>query len=250
MSEDKPNVIKCEMSKEKNADGNPVFKIEAIPDNANMTLWDAASKTDRAFMKKVDQKGGFIAIDAQYQIWKATQAWGPYGGNWGVKGCQYDMVTFDPVSSGAVRKDYISLDATFYYPGGSFEIGTDMVFKAADDCRKKLLTDLTTKALSKLGFSADVFLGLHDGGSGAASKREIVEESGLPQIESKPVENPGDYVIALGEFVGKKISDVPKKALQDHCKAKKKEYGENLPQKFQDLMDNAAKFYKKPKGKK
>ena len=56
--------------------------------------------------------------------------------------------------------------ARFYYPGGDFPIHSTIVMLKAgrfdEDWAKKILTDITTKALSKLGFSADVFLGMYD----------------------------------------------------------------------------------------
>ena len=51
----------------------------------NTELWDSVEKTDPKFTKKVNQRGGFTAIGAQYQMRKATESFGPYGIGWGVK---------------------------------------------------------------------------------------------------------------------------------------------------------------------
>lgn len=120
-------------------------------------LWDEVCTTDPKHTKKVQQKGGFTAICAQYQIHKATEQWGPYGGAWGVKDCRYEYVRD---AKGEVLEG--TLEAVFYCPSGEFELSTDATFRVGGDTRKKLLTDLTTKALSKLGFNADVFLGQYD----------------------------------------------------------------------------------------
>lgn len=143
----------------------------------NMKLWAAVEQTDPQYTKKVATRGGFTAIGAQYQIKMATEQWGPYGYAWGVNNCIYSMICDKdghPIE--------MALDAVFYYPPnphvamptpkpgdpipashkGVFSISTDMAYKPGNDTRKKLLTDLTTKALSKLGFNADVFMGKFD----------------------------------------------------------------------------------------
>lgn len=125
--------------------------------NVRMKLWNQVCETNPAITKHVAQRGGFTAICAQAQIKQATEIWGPYGTDWGVRSCQY-RECHD--SSGKLVE--VSLDAEFYYPGGMFEIGTDIAFRAGGDTRKKLLTDLTTKALSKLGFNSDIFEGKFD----------------------------------------------------------------------------------------
>lgn len=132
----------------------------------NMELWNQVCETDPKITKKVNQRGGFTAIDAQGQIKRATELWGPYGGNWGVSSCNFGMILDE---KGAPVELY--LDAQFYFPaekpddseiGGSFPISSDIAYRAGGDSRKKLLTDVTTKALSKLGFNSDVFEGKFD----------------------------------------------------------------------------------------
>ena len=125
----------------------------------NMELWNLVCKTDPTITKKVEQRGGFTAICAQSQIKRATELWGSYGIKWGVKNCTYECKNL-PI--GAEEQTGIFLTAVFYYPDGEFEIASDMYYKPRDDCMKKLLTDLTTKALSKLGFNSDVFEGKFD----------------------------------------------------------------------------------------
>ena len=133
----------------------------------NLELWSSVEKTDPEFTKKVTQRGGFTAVCAQYQLRNATEQWGPYGETWGVRDTNYGYVYGREEDSGlpppgVVLPVEIWLEAVFWFPGGEFPISTDTKYKAGDDCRKKLLTDLTTKALSKLGFNADVFEGKFD----------------------------------------------------------------------------------------
>ena len=123
----------------------------------NLALWRSVEVTDPAMTKRVEQRGGFTAICAQYQIRNATALWGPYGSTWGVFDCQYEYLRD---AAGDIVE--AALLAVFRYPGGEFPIGADCAFRVGNDTRKKLLTDATTKALSKLGFNADVFLGRFD----------------------------------------------------------------------------------------
>lgn len=128
-----------------------------MEENKNMELWNKVCETDPAITKHVNQRGGFTAIDAQAQIKRATELWGPYGGKWGVKNCSYTHIYSDgkPIE--------VMLTGVFYFPDGEFEIATDIAFRPGGECCKKLLTDLTTKALSKDGFNSDVFEGKFDG---------------------------------------------------------------------------------------
>lgn len=127
----------------------------------NLKLWDSVSKTDPKHTKKVSQRGGFTAIDAQWQRMQATRVFGPYGFGWGIKELNYEYVRD---GNGAIVE--LAASGVFFCKHdddfASFPIASDMVYKPGNDSRKKLLTDMTTKALSFLGFSADVFLGKFD----------------------------------------------------------------------------------------
>jgi len=138
--------------------------MSETPDN--LALWNSVETTDPAMTKHVDQRGGFTAICAQYQIKNATALWGPYGTAWGVYECQYEYLRD---KAGDIVE--VALLATFHYPCGSFPIGADCAFRVGNDTRKKLLTDATTKALSKLGFNADVFMGKFDDNKYVAEAR-------------------------------------------------------------------------------
>lgn len=177
---------------------------------SNMDLWNSVCKTDPAMTKRVSQKGGFTAIDAQYQLRIATELWGPYGGNWGVKDCVYGYLNNWEDNSGTISE--VWLEALFYYPGGELEISTDTAYRKGGDSRKKLLTDLTTKSLSKLGFNADVFEGKFDDNKYVAemrkefAKKEVVEETPdrIKPIEPKidiPIDIPDDILDVVMENI-------------------------------------------------
>ncbi len=125
-------------------------------DERTMELWNQVCTTDPKHTKSVDQRGGYTAIDPQYQIRMATSLWGPYGGSWALRDFQWGMIEV------AEQKPTMTLDAIFNYPGGQFPISADMSYRANDDCRKKLRTAAQSKALSLLGFNADIYLGQYD----------------------------------------------------------------------------------------
>ena len=123
----------------------------------NMKIWDKVCVTDPEITKRVTQRGGFTAIDAQAQLKRATEVFGPYGTDWGLADMDYYMI-YD----GEGNMVEVTLTARFFYPGGEFPMSNDMRYRPGDECRKKLLTDLRSKCLSTLGFNSDVFEGKFD----------------------------------------------------------------------------------------
>ena len=55
----------------------------------NLKLWEAVEKTDPEFTRKVNARGGFTAIGAQYQRKMATEQFGPYGRGWGLESMKF-----------------------------------------------------------------------------------------------------------------------------------------------------------------
>lgn len=133
---------------------------------ANLTIWEAVQQTDPKHTKAFTKGGGFsgTAINAIYQIRRATELWGPLGEKWG-----YDIVASDFVNGAGGDIIHI-LQINFRHPTGAFAAFGQTTFVGKnkngaftdEEAPKKSLTDAITKALSMLGFSADVFLGLYD----------------------------------------------------------------------------------------
>jgi len=128
----------------------------------NLELWHKVEKTNPEYTKKANVRGNKItSIAPQYQIKQATEQFGPYGITWGFRDLTIDH---ELVSIGLV-----TLKAVFYYPNGDFPIINSISLytdnaktKIDHDFAKKIETDTLTKALSKLGFNADIFLGRFD----------------------------------------------------------------------------------------
>lgn len=137
-----------------------------------LMLWDRVSTTDPSMTKNVTiGKRSYTSISPQYQLRKATKEFGCYGETWGLKNTTYIIIDMPDESK------LLVLNAVFFYPSGEFPISSSStlgewktkedyktkkevrVYSVDSDAYKKIETDVTTKALSKLGFNADVFMG-------------------------------------------------------------------------------------------
>lgn len=131
--------------------------------DGNLSLWNRVQETDPNYTKAANVKGNRItSISPQFQILNVTKEFGIYGMTWGLKDMKYDYTLVD--SHGLVI--YV---ATFFYPNGEFQINNSISLyidnartKVDDNFAKKLETDTLTKAISKLGFNADIFMGKFD----------------------------------------------------------------------------------------
>jgi hypothetical protein len=133
--------------------------VSEKPEVDNLALWRKVEKTDPANTKAV--KFGsreFTSIDPTFQCKQATELFGPYGDKWGLYDLKFTTLATEPPS--------LMLQADFVYPHNgdqcSFPIAVDMKLKAGDDITKKIVTSAISKALSRLGFSADVYMGKFD----------------------------------------------------------------------------------------
>jgi hypothetical protein len=126
---------------------------------ANLRIWNAVCKTDPAHTKAVEFGRKFTAIDAHYQIQEATRMFGPIGEGWG-----YDtgeIMFEDGLVIVPVTLWHGSREKSFGPIYGSTTL-RDRKGNIDKDAPKKATTDALTKALSQLGFNADVFLGKFD----------------------------------------------------------------------------------------
>lgn len=142
----------------------------------NLAIWHAVEKTDPWHTKGFSRGGGFkgTAVSPMYLIQKATTLWGPMGKDWGVRIVKEQVLQGSPLLSeaGALlgHESVHAIQIELFYPGGSIPgIGqTQLVgrnkygFFTDEEAPKKSLTDALTKALSWLGFAADVHMGLYD----------------------------------------------------------------------------------------
>tara|TARA_R110002153_G_scaffold28294_1_gene87504 strand:- start:676 stop:1314 length:639 start_codon:yes stop_codon:yes gene_type:complete len=151
--------------------------------NNNLSLWNKVEKTNPKYTKKAKVGGmNITAISPQFQVMNATEQFGSYGSKWGFRNIVLDYsITNTPILLSVLDWNtkvtteiksilgLVGFKATFFYPEGEFEITNSIkIFtdnkhsKIDDNYAKKLETDALTKALSKLGFNADIFLGKFD----------------------------------------------------------------------------------------
>lgn len=147
----------------------------------NLELWNSVCKSDPKYLKKVTLGArSFTSIDPQYQIMMATKAFGPVGEGWG----WYANTHFINLSNGdiAVVSEVEVWTKEQGNRFGSFP-GCRKFFDSVkgrlnEDAPKMSVTDGLTKALSHLGFNADVFLGEMDGNKYAADSGKPASEGG------------------------------------------------------------------------
>lgn len=134
----------------------------------NLKLWKSVEKTPPDMTKDVKfGKRHYTAIDPQWQLRVATALWGPYGHRWGLRNLDCKLVdVHEHDDKGSYLASAVILYAVFFYPLDGQEVSFPMLnedkFRPGDDTLKKLTTNTRSKALSLLGFSADVFLGKFD----------------------------------------------------------------------------------------
>lgn len=159
----------------------------------NLELWKEVFKTDERFTTAFSVNGGGTSINGTYMTMIATREFGPKGIGWGVdileerfddgapitrtvKGTDGNNTwEFIPDGVGSIltekhhvikirlwyirngaRGEEISFGCTPYIYGSKYGPICD------GEATKKSLTDATKKALSALGFCADIFMGLYD----------------------------------------------------------------------------------------
>lgn len=134
---------------------------------SNLNLWESVEQTDLDFVKRVNQRGGYTAISPQYQLKKATEKFGSYGAGFGLSKSSFNMSIYE--FDGVVIHE-----AEFFYllDGERVTFPISNAIQAAKvtkngkfvdvDFAKKVETNTVSKALSKIGFNADVYMGMFE----------------------------------------------------------------------------------------
>ncbi|MEL5245048.1 MULTISPECIES: hypothetical protein [Serratia] len=171
-----------------------VIAEQSAEDGDNLGIWNRVYKTDAKFTKAFSNNGGGTSINGTYMVMQATKVFGPQGINWGVEIIEERFDNGAPImrpvkqQDGSFIQEIIPNGAggylcevnhtvkirLWYKHGGKtgevtsygctpyiYATNSGKLFSDGE-APKKSLTDATKKALSQLGFSADVFLGLYD----------------------------------------------------------------------------------------
>lgn len=166
----------------------------------NLKIWSAVSATDPKKTKGYKGPGGFqgTSINPTYLIQKATELWGPCGGNWGYEIVNEGFTPGAPIlnESGEViaHETTHTLLLNLRHPDGNVShFGhTPHIFKnkygiqTDHEAAKKSLTDAIKKCLGMLGFAADVMLGDFENPAYVEMRSEESRiENAANQIEEK-----------------------------------------------------------------
>lgn len=203
----------------------------------NMKIWELVDKTDTRYTKDAKVGGQQItSLNGTAMIMKATEVFGPAGIGFGWKVLEE---RFDPgvevfigegekrSSLGFTSNHTVRIAFWFMLDGQRGEIEsygcTNYIYKASygmltdGEAPKKSLTDAIKKALSSLGFSADVFLGLFDDKDYVNA---LADEQAIEQAEDKVAEEERqkqerlDYIASVIESL--KTAKTPKELKAFH----------------------------------
>jgi len=155
-------------------------------ENDHLELWKSVAAIDPAYTKNVSVSGkpDFTNIDAYHLLQLATRHFGAYGKGFGLRDLSIDEVTLGDTV-------LLKLHGIFFYTDGTAaplnDKGEFPVFNALklayktskgytkvdEDAYKKIITNTIGKALSYLGFGADIYMGKFED---AAYVQEIAQE--------------------------------------------------------------------------
>lgn len=164
-----------------------------------LEVWSQVQETQPDLTKSFS-KGGFqgTAVSPTYQAMRATQIFGPHGLGWGTELISESYVEGGPLGFDKegrmlgreiIHKVY--LEVWYIYKGkrGTIKQFGATTFLSRDaygtissdeDHAKKSITDATSKCLSLLGFSADVYMGKFDDHKYVEGLKAKMEAAGNP----------------------------------------------------------------------
>ena len=188
--------------------------------NNKMSIWELGQKTDPAFTK--DNKhgaGGSTSINTTYAFKRATEAFGPIGIGWGYTIVKDEIVDGGPISFGVKEQEKTinskihTMQIRFWYmldgvKGEFDQFGhTDFIgknkwgFSTESEPQKKSLSDAIKKALSMLGFNADIYLGMYDDQSYIQSvAADIAADNAESQVD-REAEKATDHIAWTDEQI-------------------------------------------------
>ncbi|MBC2693358.1 MULTISPECIES: hypothetical protein [Pseudomonas] len=164
-----------------------------------LNVWLQVQETDPDLTKSFN-KGGFqgTAVSPTYQAMRATQIFGPHGLGWGTELISESYVEGGPLGFDKdgrllgreiIHKVYLELWYIYGGKRGSIKQFGATSFLSRDaygtissdeDHAKKSVTDATSKCLSLLGFSADVYMGKFDDHKYVTGLKAKMEAAGSP----------------------------------------------------------------------
>ena len=168
---------------------------EVLADTDNLSIWKQVQRTDPRFTKPLEGAGfQGTSINSNYMFMRATEIFGPIGEGWGYEVVEEKFLDGKPLTEPVMENNkqvalrYLrdadgslfceqnhSIKIQFWYMTKSgkkaefesygatpYRYQTQYGMKVDGEVLKKSLTDAIKKALSMLGFSSDVYMGMYD----------------------------------------------------------------------------------------
>ncbi|WP_248920495.1 hypothetical protein [Pseudomonas entomophila] len=171
----------------------------------NMRIWEQVQTTDTRFTKNAEVGGQKItSLNGTAMVMKATEMFGPVGIGWGWKVLEERFDDGHEVFAGEGDKRIclgreightVKIQLWFMqddrrgeveqYGCTRYQYKTKYGMTTDGEAPKKSLTDAIKKALSMLGFSADVFLGMFDD---VNYVQQLQAEQAIEQAEDREAE--------------------------------------------------------------
>lgn len=203
----------------------------------NMQIWSKVDKTDTRFTKKAKVNGQDItSLSGTAMVMKATELFGPVGIGWGWKIVEerfdegHEIFIGEGDKRACIGREIghtVKIALWFMqedkrgeieqYGCTRYQYKTSYGMTTDGEAPKKSLTDAIKKALSMLGFSADVFLGLFDDQDYV---KALKDEQAIETAEDKVAEEERqkqerlDYIASVIESL--KTAKTPKELKSFH----------------------------------
>lgn len=229
----------------------------------NMEIWEKVKTPDPKYTKAFNRAGGFkgTATNTQYLVQQATKLWGPNGTGWGLDITHEQYVEGSPIimDGNVVCRQIIHVIRGFvwYMVDGerketspqfgqtTFVGQNNKGIFTDEEAPKKSVTDMMSKCMSLLGFSADIFLGLWDDNKYVNDvKRQYAEDTKTTENPTQePKEQTEDRTVIdkwlewMDAFHNCKDINV----FNTHWSKAAEPAMKNMPKKYQDEMLRAKK---------
>ncbi|AVD86236.1 Rad52/Rad22 family DNA repair protein [Pseudomonas sp. SWI44] len=206
----------------------------------NMRIWEQVQTTDTRYTKNAEVGGQKItSLNGTAMVMKATEVFGPVGIGWGWKVLEERFDDGHEVFSGEGDKRIclgreightVKIQLWFMQDGQRGEVEqygctryqykTKYGMTTDGEAPKKSLTDAIKKALSMLGFSADVFLGMFDD---VNYVQQLQAEQAIEQAEDRQAEIERqqqqrlDFIKDTIETMQRAVTPHERKKIHDHA---------------------------------
>lgn len=148
----------------------------------NMELWNSVASVPAEYVKDQEINGTRLkGVNPHYMVQMATEKWGPIGTGWGIAHLSWQVVDGTLIMGGDL---WYNSD-----PKTGFRVYVDVPFQQGRDCLKRAQTMLQSKALSKLGFAAEVYLGMWDESEFAEAKQKEAASRAKARAAAKAIDS-------------------------------------------------------------